>query len=138
MLRGPALLEVRQHGLRSKGASLVELAVTRGARAFPLDEGVPLNEGDVLVLRYTTQQPYLLLLSLEGSGKVNVYLTDPSRQQSMRVHPGRNVHLKLGVQLDAYVGRERIALLSGKPLDVDTVRQTIQERFELAADRGSR
>ena len=108
----------------------MELAVTRGARAFPLEEGLPLGEGDVLALRYTTQLPHLLLLSVESSGKVHVYLTDPSRRRSLPVQPGRNLQLKLGIELDAYVGRERIiALLSGRPLEVETVRQIVRQRF---------
>lgn len=116
--------------VRTKGISTVELGVSHGELALPIEEGFPLGEGDVLVLRYTTQKPYLLLLSLESSGKVNVYITDPARRRSLRIRPGRNLQLKLGVELDAYVGRERIvALLSASPLEVEAVRQSVEQRF---------
>jgi hypothetical protein len=121
-------------GTRLKGGSIVELAVSRGGRSFAHDEGVPLRPGDVLAFRYSTQQPYLLLLSVERSGKVSIYFTDTSRQQSLHIQPGRDVQLKLGVELDEYVGPERvIALLSARPLAVEAVREAVALRFRSLA-----
>jgi hypothetical protein len=128
-------LSYRQHpppdgGVRAKGSSIVELAVARGGRSFVYEEGLPLRQGDILAFRYTTARPYLLLLSLERSGKVNVYFTDPSRRRSMRIQPGQGVQLKVGVELDDYLGPERvIALLSQSPLEVEAVRRAVLERF---------
>jgi hypothetical protein len=117
-------------GVRTKGASIVEVAVRRGNRSLLYEDGLELLAGDVLAFRYTTRRRHLLLLSVEGSGKVNAYLTDPSRRQSMQIRPGHNVRLGLGVELDDYVGPERvIALLSDEPLDVEAVRQAVQQRF---------
>jgi hypothetical protein len=125
-----------QSGVRPKGGSIVDLAVRRGGRSLRYEDSLQLRAGDVLAFRYTTQRRHLLLLSLERSGKVNAYLTDPSRRYSMRVRPGRDVHLGLGVELDDYVGPERvIALLSDRPLDVEAVRHAVLQRFRsLAGD----
>lgn len=117
-------------GVRTKGGSIVEVAVRRGDRSLLYEEGLQLRAGDVLAFRYSTRRSHLLLLSVEGSGKVNAYLTDPSRRRSMRIRPGNNVRLGLGVELDDYVGPERvIALLSDEPLDVEAVQQAVRQRF---------
>lgn len=114
--------------IRAKGASIVELAVDRGG-ASVAPEGQPLRAGDHLGLRYTTTLRYLMLLSVEASGRVSIYLPQDGAQ-SIAIRPGRQVVLEQGVELDDYVGPERlIALLSEAPLRVDEVRAAVGEAF---------
>ena len=115
---------------RAKGGSIVTLGVQRSGSALPYSEEQELRPGDVLAFRYSTQRRHLLLLSLERSGKINVYLTDRTRRRSMHIRPGRDLPLGLGVELDDYVGPERvIALLSDEPLEVEAVKQAVRQRL---------
>jgi hypothetical protein len=114
---------------RSKGSSVVELAVSRNGRSFVYD-GQALQPGDVLAFRTTTAHRYLLLASIERSGAVDVFFADAQGRRSAAIRSGRQVALDRGVELDDYLGRERlIALLSDAPLEVETVRRAIRARW---------
>jgi len=114
---------------RMKGGSFVEIAVKRAGESVRF-EGQPLQSGDVLAFRVTTDRHYLLLLSVEKSGRINVFLTDPGRQHSMAISPGPQQVLSQGVELDDYLGSERlVALLTDRPLSVATVRQELQQWY---------
>ncbi len=116
-------------GVRVKGGAVVELAVKRGSRSFPYN-GQHLRSGDVLAFRYTTRLRYLLLLSLEQSGEVNILLADAAGRRSMGIAPGRKVKLGSGVQLDDAPGAERfIVLLSREPLKAQALRREVSTRF---------
>jgi hypothetical protein len=110
---------------REKGGSMVEIAVQRDGTSMRYEDQ-PLRAGDVLAFRVTTNRRYLLVLSVEERGRINVFLTDPSGKRSRAVTPGRRRVLSQGIELDDYVGPERlIALLTDRPLSVATVRRTL-------------
>lgn len=114
---------------RVKGGSIVEIAVKRGGQSAPYD-GQSLRSGDVLAFRVTTDRHYLLLLSVETTGRINVFLTDPTGQRSMAITPGARQVLSRGIELDDYVGPERlIALLTERPLSVALVRRALRQWY---------
>lgn len=121
---------------RVKGGSVVEIAVKRDGASTRF-EGQPLQSGDVLAFRVTTDRRYLLLVSVEETGRINVFLTDPSGQHSMAITPGPRQVLPRGVELDDYVGPERLlAMLTDRPLSVATVRRELQKLYRaLSAPR---
>jgi hypothetical protein len=124
----PALAPIAS-GERIKGSSVVELAVSREGRSL-VYEGQALHPGDVLAFRTSTEHRYLLLASIEEGGAANFFFTDASGRRSSAIRAGRQVALDRGVELDDYLGRERlIALLSDVPLEVETVRRLILERW---------
>lgn len=115
--------------VRIKGDSLLELAVKRGGRSARY-QGQKLRAGDLLAFRYTTNKRYLLLVSLEQSGKLNVFFADATGRRSMAISPGRRVALGRGVELDAYQGSERLlALFTNAPLEVAVIRRVIAARY---------
>ncbi|MBI5510521.1 MAG: hypothetical protein HY903_17325 [Deltaproteobacteria bacterium] len=109
-------------GIRLKGGSSVELFVARGDRS-QLFSGQPLRAGDRLAIRYSTEHRYLMLVSVEASGKISVLLPADG-EASMPIEPGHARRLDDGVELDAYPGPERwVALLTDQPLTrADVVR----------------
>lgn len=114
---------------RMKGGSSVEIAVKRAGESARF-EGQPLQSGDVLAFRITTDRHFLLLLSVEKTGRINIFLTDPTGQQSMATTPGPRRVLSRGVELDDYVGPERlIALFTDRPLSVARVRRELQTLY---------
>lgn len=115
---------------RIKGQSILQLSVRRGAASFPF-KAQPLQAGDRLGLRYTSARRYLLLLSLEQSGKGTALVQDPQRQQSLAITPGKQLRLDQGVLLDDYLGQERlVALFSDTPLRVPRVLRLVSRRFK--------
>ena len=115
---------------RIKGASIIEIAVKRAGQSLRYSEQ-PLQAGDLLAFRYTTKWKYLLLVSLEQTGKINVFFSDEPGKQSRRITPGNQVSINQGVELDHYAGPERLmALLSDRPLQIEHVRQEITSRFK--------
>jgi hypothetical protein len=114
---------------RVKGGSIVEIAVKRDGQSASY-EGQPLRSGDVLAFRVTTDRRYLMLLSVEKTGRVNVFLTDPTGQRSMAVTPGARRVLSRGIELDDYVGPERlVARLTDHPLSVAAVRSELRQWY---------
>ena len=120
--RGGAALE------RVKGDSIVELAVRRGTQSFRFD-GQPLRTGDLIALRYSTERRFLLLLTVEASGKIS-QLVPASGGASQAIQPGRKVLLAQGLRLDAYPGSERlVALLSDRPLPASEVQRSLADQI---------
>jgi hypothetical protein len=114
---------------RIKGGSVMEIAIRRQNRSFLYQEQ-PLHAGDVLAFRYTTQRRFLLLFSLESSGRMNVFVPASSRK-SETISPGSQIKLQQGIELDAYSGPERlIALFTDMPLDIAQVRREVSTRFK--------
>ncbi len=136
VIRGPASEGDLNTGVRSKGHTIVEVAVTRSGRSFSFHDQ-PLRPGDVLAFRYTTTTRHLLMLSLERSGKMTCYFQNPERAQSMVITPGKRVTLRQGIELDRYLGPERlVALFSSEPLQVAAVRQAVIQRFRKLSETG--
>lgn len=127
---GPSGSEAAAAAERAKGGSTMELAVQRDGESFRYD-GQPLYADDVLAFRYSTPHRYLLVVSIEQSGSINVLLADGQRARSLPIRPGRRITLEQGIALDGYVGAERlIALLSPHPLDVGRVRRAVVRALE--------
>jgi hypothetical protein len=117
-------------GYRLKGSSLLELAIGRDGRSVPYD-GQPLREGDRVALRYSTELSFLLLVSLEHSGRAAVLLDEAG--QSLGVAPGTKVKLEQGIELDDYAGLELwIALFSAAPLESDVVLRAVEQAWAAA------
>ncbi len=115
--------------VRFKGASVVEVAVKRADRSFPWHQE-RLRAGDVLAFRVLSDRPYLLIFSVEESGRVSFFFTDPSGRRSRLIEPGRRHTLGQGVKLDRYDKAERLfVVLSREPLESQTVRQAVAQRF---------
>ena len=116
---------------RAKGGSIVELAVQRDTRSFDY-LGQSLHPGDVLAFRYTTEHSYLLLLSVEASGRPTPLLAHRDGH-SLAIAPGRGVTLSQGVELDDYVGSESLLMfLSDRPLLVHNVIDAVAGVEDLA------
>ena len=119
---------------RTKGSSWMEIAVSRGASSFPY-AGQPLREGDILVFRYSSPRAYLLLLTLEASGRVRVLLPVDGRT-SMSIQRGAKIRLPQGIELDDYPGPERlIALFSDGPLSAAEVTTEVERRHAALRER---
>jgi hypothetical protein len=121
---------------RIKGGSSMELAIRRDGRSFPY-QGERLRPGDVIAFRYTTRQQHLILLSLEATGKIQVFFPADAKK-SGEIQPGAQIQLTQGFELDTYRGPERIiAIFSDSPLEVDAVTRIVRDRFSSlgSADR---
>jgi hypothetical protein len=115
--------------VRAKGDSIIEVAVKRQGRSF-MYSGQPLREGDVVAFRYTTKKHFLMILSLEQSGKINLFLTDPTKRRAMPIQPGVRIRLDRGIELDDYPGPELlIAILTDEPLEVTRVQSVLEKRY---------
>lgn len=100
---------------RMKGATQAELWIKRSTETFAFD-GRPLQQGDTLVFRYTTERKHLTVIDAEASGKIEVVI-------DQAIEPGSNRTAPNGVALDNYTGEERvIAFFSDAPLDVEKLR----------------
>jgi len=126
---GPGGRAPTANTVRLKGASVVEVAVKRAERSFPW-HGERLRAGDVLAFRVTSERPYLLIFSVEESGRVSFFFTDPSGRRSRLIEPGRRHTLGQGVKLDRYDKAERLfVVLSREPVESQTVRQAVAQRL---------
>ncbi len=115
-------------GVRSKGGSILEIAVGRDGASMPFADQ-PLRAGDRLAFRYRSTAAHLLLVSLEASGKITVLLP-PGGQQSMAIVPGQQQRLADGVELDDYPGTELLlAFFSAVPLATAEVESAIRAAF---------
>ena len=122
-------------GIREKGGTVVELAIRRGSRQFDY-RGQKLQGGDVLAFRYTTKRRYLILLSLEASGKVQIFLPRKS-EHSIPIKAGKGIALKQGIALDLYPGPERIlALFSDRAISVKKLRLVVKARYKALKSGG--
>lgn len=89
-----------------------------------------LREGDQLRLSYDSDGlSYILVVSVDDTGLVTpLYPDDGSR--SMEIVPGMNVPLPGGIELDNFVGFERIfALFSTDPLRFDDVSYAVKQLY---------
>src|SRR5262245_21724241 len=68
---------------RMKGDTRAELWIKRGQETFKFD-GRPLQQGDTLAFRYTTQRTHLTVLDAEASGKIEVVIDQAIEPGSKR------------------------------------------------------
>ena len=116
-------------GVRAKGDTAVRLAVTRGAGPAVPFLGEALRSGDTLVVRYTTAHPHLLVVAAEASGAVSPWLAGPDGR-SVRVEPGVERTLPMGLELDDAPGPERVfVVVSAEPLVAADVAADIRRRL---------
>ncbi len=111
--------------------------------ALPGRPGGAYREGDQFGFTYWSgNNDYLLLFSIEDSGKISVYYPDEAEEShsgmSVSIPRGRNVPLEGSVVLNDYVGYERfVVLFSHDPLPVDYVRRVARNSLhEIAAEGG--
>jgi hypothetical protein len=109
-----------------KGGPSLGIVVRRGERIFPARSGAPVRPRDQIrfVLRGVKQR-YLLIASVDGSGRANVYVPY-SGKESAPVTPADRLEIEGSIVLDEQPGPERIfALLSRTPLTAETVRKSL-------------
>jgi hypothetical protein len=112
-----------------KGPTALRLVVRRGGAVFEIAEGVTLVPGDSVRFVLTPAgRPYLLIVSVDGAGRANVY--HPYRgQESAPVDPTRDIEAPAdgSIVLDRAPGPERIfALWSQQPVASDRVRPLLE------------
>jgi len=121
-----------------KGGPALRLFARRGDRVFAPRAGQALMPGDFV--RFVVEPAghrYLLVLSIDGAGKVSVYHPFEGTA-SAPLADGARVEVPGSIVLDSAPGPERIiALFSDAPLAVAAVRQQLeQQRLGGEADLG--
>lgn len=114
-----------------KGGAVLRVHARHGGAVFQAKDGERLSAGDAL--RFTVVPaglPYLLVISVDGSGAVSVYHPASGTQSAALPDAGQApVELPGSIVLDAAPGPERIwALFSREPLrreDVEPVLRTL-------------
>lgn len=120
---------------RSKGKPEIGYFLKRGES---VTEGVPgfaLHPGDRIRFVTSSERPrYLALLNQDGRG-VSVYY--PATADAARVPAGGGVPLGFSVELDDYLGRERVfALFCDQPFAIEPVRAALQTRGAVPVPAG--
>jgi len=119
----PGVQRTGGEGIRMKGDSVMELAVVRNGKSFSFD-AQPLTEGDILAFRYSTDLGYLLVVSVEESGKFN-QLWPAAGDGSGAIAKGEKLELDQAFRLDDSLHTEFVfALFSERPLSVHSVGET--------------
>lgn len=96
--------------------------------ARPVQSGEMLRKGDQLRLSYDSDGlSYILVVSVDDTGVVSPLYPD-DRSQSIEIVPGVNIPLAGGIELDGFVGAERIfALFSNRPVRFEDVSYAVEE-----------
>lgn len=120
---------------RTKGGPSVAFFLRRGETVTEAGPDTVLRPGDHIRFVYSTARPqHLAILNRDAQG-VSVYY--PSGAHAVAVAPGNAVPLDFSVELDAYVGRERVfALFCDAPIALGPVKQTLEDTGDLAAPAG--
>ncbi|WP_163997448.1 DUF4384 domain-containing protein [Pyxidicoccus caerfyrddinensis] len=119
-----------------KGGPLLRVFARQGERVEEAHEGAVLSPGDAL--RFVVEPaglPYLLVVSLDGSGGVSVYFPYGGVRSERLSQAAGPVELPGSIVLDAAPGPERVfALFSRVPLE----RTDVEEVLRALAARGPR
>jgi hypothetical protein len=109
---------------RPKGGASIAFFLRRGETVTEGGPDTVLRPGDQIRFVYSTARPqYLAILNRDARG-VSVYF--PSGSHAAAIAPGRGVPLDFGVELDGYVGRERVfALFCDAPIALDPVKREL-------------
>jgi hypothetical protein len=131
-LVAPRALRASQPGVRrpviaAKGGPVLHLVARRTAggeeRIFGIESGAHLASGDAI--RFVVDRPdglYLLVVSVDGAGQVNVYYPYGGADAG-RIEPGARVVLDGSIVLDDAVGPERVwAVVSDRQVTVAELR----------------
>ncbi|HKQ71578.1 MAG TPA: hypothetical protein VJT73_19670, partial [Polyangiaceae bacterium] len=115
---------------RVKGASELLLVARRGGRVFPVDRfNHELGAGDeirAVVTQSDPTRPWLLVASIDGSAKTNVYFPFRGQKSGHLEHVGR-WEVPGSIVLDDSPGPERIfAFFSKEPLDAALVAKSLE------------
>lgn len=117
-------------------APLLSVLLWQDGDSTRLTEGQVLRAGDIVRFRYdSTVYEFLYLFSVDDSGRISPYYPyGPA--WSIPIVRGRDVPLPDGVQLDRYVGHERIfALFSDKPVSYVHVGNAVSSAWMQARAR---
>jgi len=100
-------------------------------------DGAILHAGDVLKFHYdTARHDYLFLVGVDEQGNVSTWYPEKAGA-SVPIARGINIPLPEAVQLDDYVGKERVfALFTGVPLSHVEVEGAVKSAMTLAAASG--
>jgi hypothetical protein len=130
--RGPAAVD-QEPAVSAKGGPALHLYVRRGDRVFAAQPRVVLAPGDSV--RFVVEpggHRYLLVVSIDGAGKVSVYHPFEGAASAPLASAPR-VELPESIVLDRAPGPERIfALFSDAPLSAAAVGQQLQQRAAAA------
>jgi hypothetical protein len=122
----PKTTDPEPPAVRAKGEAL-QLFGRRAGRVFAVRAKDPLKPGDEV--RFVVQpagQPYVLIASIDGAGKANVYYPFGG-STSAQVAAAPQVELPGSIVLDATPGPERVvALFSRRPLAVKDVTAALE------------
>jgi len=125
--RGPSAVD-QEPAVSAKGGPALHLFVRRGDRVFAAQPGAVLDPGDAV--RFVVEpagHQYLLVVSIDGAGKVSVYHPFDG-VQSAPLAPAARVEVPGSIVLDRAPGPERIfALFSDAPLSAAAVGQQLQK-----------
>ncbi|RJS18380.1 hypothetical protein DRW03_24950 [Corallococcus sp. H22C18031201] len=131
VFRGPSGVEPSDaYGL--KGGAVLRVHAKRGARVDVVADGVRLSAGDALRFTVVSSSglPYVLIVSLDGTGAVSVYSPAQGTLSAELPQRGRSadpVELPGAIVLDAAPGPERIwALFSRAPLALSDVEPSLR------------
>jgi len=118
--------------LATKGSATLRVFASHEGRVFQVHDGSLLAPGDQI--RFVVEPgdlPYLLIASVDGTGKPSVYYPFDARA-SGRLDPAITLELPGSIVLDAAPGPERIfALFSRQPVDAELVRTSLAELGKL-------
>jgi len=116
-------------GLQTKGKAELQLVARHDGRVTTVDRSNPnLRPGDELRFVVTAtdpEAPYILIVSVDGAGRPNVYHPYNGATSARIDHPGR-WEVPGSIVLDESSGPERIfALFSKEPLQASIVTQSL-------------
>jgi anti-sigma factor RsiW len=112
-----------------KGGPGLRVFARRTGQVFPVREGARLRNGDEV--RFVAQPgslPYLLIASVDGASKINIYYPYDGGQSGGPLTPETANELPDSIRLDATPGPERVfAFFSKAPLSSADVRSALAD-----------
>lgn len=130
--------EEGEGGVVFKGETpALSFRVERQGRVFEGRAQMKLHPGDRIRFACSLgEDAYLLILSLDGTGKATVYYPSGGGE-SLRVRAGQEVFLPGSIRLDGYTGPERIfAVFTREPLSAGDVESAAVRAWKRAKDVG--
>ncbi len=115
---------------RSKGGPHIGFFIKRGNTINQGRSGAIVHPGDRLRFTYSSDTPrYLALFNLDAK-RASVYF--PSGPHAERVAAGRDIALDFSVELDEYIGSERVfAVFCDTPFPIEPVRRALANNREM-------